>query len=203
MREFIPSDYVDKEGNVYETVGENIREGKNGAVGSNFPSPEEVGNGLIGSDGNNYITKLKNLGTIPQANIYAIIGIEKNGIMNWIPVINSITDSNKNSYVTPSIKGVVGYIESKIPNTSSNYLWVTVNVTYDDSTYSIDNSDFIISSSGSIYSNTKNVVDLFIISQNVPEYKSANIIKGFGSDGKAFVNWDIKCSYTAKILVEG
>lgn len=113
MREFIPSDYIDKEGNVYETVGENIREGKNGAVTSNFPTPEDVGNGLIGSDGNNYVPVLKNLATIPQTNIYAIVAIEKNGELSWVPVIQSITDNNKNSYITPSIKGVVEYIETK------------------------------------------------------------------------------------------
>lgn len=114
MREFIPSDYIDKEGNVYETVGENIREGKNGAVTSEFPTPKDVGNGLIGSDGNNYVPVLKNLGRVPQTNIYAIVSIEKNGVMNWVPVINAITDSNKNSYATPSIKAVVEYVDTKL-----------------------------------------------------------------------------------------
>lgn len=116
MRQFVPSDYVDKNGNVYETVGENIREGKNGAVASDFPTPEEVGSGLIGSDGNNYVSVLKNLGKIPESNIYAIVGIEKNGVMNWVPVINNITNSNKDSYVTPSINAVVSYVDSKLPH---------------------------------------------------------------------------------------
>lgn len=203
MREFIPSDYIDKEGNVYETVGENIREGKNGAVTSEFPTPEDVGNGLIGSDGNNYVPVLKNLGAIPQSNIYAIVGIEKSGVMNWAPVINTITESNKNSYVTPSIKAIVEYINSKIPNNGSNYSWVTVNVTYANNAYSIDNSDFIISSGGSVYSESKNIIELFPISVESDEFKLAPYNKGVTNNGHNLVGWDIKKSYTAKILVEG
>lgn len=202
MREFIPSDYIDKEGNVYETVGENIRKGKNGAVTSDFPTPEDVGNGLIGSDGNNYVPVLKNLGAIPQTNIYAIVGIEKNGVMNWVPVINNITESNKGSYVTPSIKGVVDYINSKIPNNDSNYSWVTVNVTYDGTSYSIDDARLIISEHGTIYSNTAGVIELFLISSSTDSYKSIPYSKGFTDKGKPFVALDIQTSYTAKVLIE-
>lgn len=203
MREFIPSDYIDKEGNVYETVGENIREGKNGAVTSDFPTPEDIGNGLVGSDGKNYTTVLKNLGAIPQSNIYAIVGIEKNGIMNWVPVINTITESNKNSYVTPSIKGVVEYINSKIPNDGSNYSWVTANVTYDNNKYSIDATSLNINANGAIYSDTKNIIDLFPISTTEVIGKTQTIGRGITGSGKFSVVWDIKASYTAKILVEG
>lgn len=203
MREYIPSDYIDKEGNVYETVGENIREGKNGAVTSDFPTPEDIGSGLVGSDGKNYVTVLKNLGAIPQSNIYAIVGIEKNGIMSWIPVINTITESNKNSYVTPSIKGVVEYVNSKIPNDGSNYSWVTVNVTYDNNKYSIDGTSLNINANGVIYSDTKNIIDLFPISTTEVIGKTQTIVRGITGSSKFSIGWDIKASYTAKILVEG
>lgn len=203
MREFIPSDYIDKEGNVYETVGENIREGKNGAVTSDFPTPEEIGSGLVGCDGSNYVSILKNLGEIPQLNGYAIVAIEKNGVMNWVPVINSITESNKDSCVTPSIKAVVDYINSKIPNNASNYSWVTVNVTYNGTGYSIDNDLFTISSTGGIYSLTKNIVSLVPISTTDTTDRVATIEKGFSSRGKSIIIWDIKCNYKAKLLIEG
>ena len=53
-------------------LGEKIREGKNGAVTSNFPTPEEIGNGLVGSDGVNYVVKAKNLADIKCRGIKCI-----------------------------------------------------------------------------------------------------------------------------------
>lgn len=202
MRQFVPSDYVDKNGNVYETVGENIREGKNGAITSDFPTPEEIGSGLVGSDGNNYVSVLKNLSIIPHTNIYAIVSIEKSGIMSWVPVINTITESNKKSYVTPSINAVTKYISSKIPNDDSNYSWVTVNVTYDGTSYSIDDTRLTISEHGTIYSDTVGVIELLLISSSSDSYKSNTYSKGFYSGGRPFVSFDIQTSYTAKLLIK-
>lgn len=201
MREFIPSDYIDKEGNVYETVGENIREGKNGAVTSDFPTPKDIGNGLIGSDGTNYVSVLKNLSTGITNNAYQVVGADKNGLLRWEPVKNAIVESG-DSYYPISNKAVVDYLALKIPNIGANYSWVTVNVSYADGVYSI-NGGLIISSNGAIYSQTKNVIDLFPISGITTTFKSANYSRGFTDKGKTLISWDVKCSYTAKILVEG
>ena len=114
MREFIPSDYVDKEGNVYETVGENIREGKNSVIDSGFPTPEEIGiGGLIGSDGSNYVAKLFNLGDININNAFLCVLINKNNEFSWSPIPSEIKNENLESYEPIAIKGVVNYVNSK------------------------------------------------------------------------------------------
>lgn len=142
MREFIPSDYIDKEGNVYETVGENIREGKNGSVTSDFPTPEEIGNGLVGSDGENYITVLKNISNIPFKNEYLAPTIDNNGFIVWGVVNKVISDSTKSSYAPIATKGVSEYVETKtiIPTGFKKY---AVSFTYDGSTITITNTDNI------------------------------------------------------------
>ena len=201
MREFIPSDYIDKEGNVYETVGENIREGKNGSVTSDFPTPEEIGNGLVGSDGKNYTAVLKNLGDTSKIIDSAYVIRSHNGILSYELPISILSENNKVT-TPPSAKGVLEYIGGKIPNTDLNYSWVTVNVTYNGTDYSIDNPLFNISKDG-IISSDKNVVDLFPISTNDAPTKIVGIEKGFSGTSKNIIGWDIKCSYTAKILVEG
>lgn len=202
MREFIPSDYIDKEGNVYETVGENIREGKNGAFTSDFPTPEDIGNGLVGSDGTNYIPILKNLGTVSFKNRYAIVDIKSSGLMSWIATNVSINSNTMNTDIPIGTRGVVEYLRLKIPNAEENYSWITVNVTYDGTNYSIDNPLFKISKDGTITSD-KNVVDLFPISTTDTPGKIIAIEKGFSATAKSIIGWNIKCSYTAKLLVEG
>ena len=201
MREFIPSDYIDKEGNVYETVGENIREGKNGAVTSDFPTPEDIGSGLVGSDGTNYIPVLKNLSTGVIKNVYLTIASDKEGILHWEVVKNAIVESI--SFSPISNKAVVDYLALKIPNTGSNYSWVTVNVTYGNNKYSIDDTSLNINANGVIYSDTKNIIDLFPISTTEVIEKTQTIVRGITGSSKFSIGWDIKASYTAKILVEG
>lgn len=116
MREFIPSDYIDKEGNVYETVGENIREGKNGAVTSEFPTPEELAGGLVSSDGENYTVALKKLAdtsTIKETyNLLKYNSITK--ILDYIPPSNDITKAGYES-LPPTSQAVINYIASKLP----------------------------------------------------------------------------------------
>lgn len=115
MRQFVPSDYVDKKGNVYDTVGENIREGKNGAVTSDFPTPEEIGSGgLIGSDGSKYVKKLSNLGEISYPNSFLSVLCKENYELEWQPIPSEITEENKGAYDPLAIKGVVDYVEKKI-----------------------------------------------------------------------------------------
>lgn len=202
MREFIPSDYIDKEGNVYETVGENIREGKNGAVTSDFPTPEEIGNGLVGSDGKNYTAVLKNLGDTSKIIDSAYVLRSRNGILSYEIPIGILSENNKVT-TPPSAKSVIEYIERKIPNTGSNYSWVTVNVTYDNNKYSIDTTSLNINANGVIYSDTKNIIDLLPISTTEVIGKSQTIVRGITGSSKFSIGWDIKASYTAKILVEG
>jgi hypothetical protein len=114
MRESIPSDYIDKEGNVYETVGENIREGKNGAVTSDFPTPEEIGNGLVGSDGVNYVVKAKNLAdTKSLISSSYVLRFNKGEISYELPV--SILNNNTNTSTPPMSKAVIDYVMSKLP----------------------------------------------------------------------------------------
>lgn len=203
MRKFIPSDYIDKEGNVYETVGENIREGKNGAVTSDFPTPEEIGNGLVGSDGTNYIPILKNLGTAPFKNRYAVVDIKSSGLMAWVATNVTINSNTMNSDIPIGTRGVAEYLALKIPNAGSNYSWVTVNVTYDNNKYSIDDTSLNINANGVIYSDTKNIIDLFPISTTEVIGKTQTIVRGITGSSKFSIGWDIKASYTAKILVEG
>lgn len=203
MREFIPSDYIDKEGNVYETVGENIREGKNGAVTSDFPTPEEIGNGLVGSDGKNYVTVLKNLSAVPFKNRYAVIDIKSSGLMAWVATNVAINSNTMNSDIPIGTRGVVEYLKLKIPNAEENYSWITVNVTYADNKYSIDDTSLNINANGAIYSDTKNIIDLFPISTTEVIGKTQTIVRGITSSSKFSIGWDIKASYTAKILVEG
>lgn len=203
MRQFVPSDYVDKKGNVYETVGENIREGKNGSVTSDFPTPEELTGGFISSDGKNYTTVLKNLGTVTFKNRYAIADIKTTGVMEWVATNLTINSNTKNSDIPIGTRGVTEYIESKIPNTEANYSWITVDVTYDGTNYSIDNTSFSINNNGVIFSDTKNIIDLFPISTTAVIGKTQTIARGITGYGKFSLGWDIKASYTAKILVEG
>ena len=200
MRQFVPIDYVDKKGNVYDTVGENIREGKNGAVTSDFPTPEEIGSGLVGSDGENYAIVMKNLGNTSMLADSTYVLRFQNKALHYVVPIEELTDSTSIS-TPPQSRAVVTYISKKIPNTCSNYSWVTVNVTYDGASYSIDNPLFHISDDG-VISSANNVVDLFPISTNETPARIVPIEKGFSGTGKSILGWDIKCSYTAKILVE-
>lgn len=116
MREFIPSDCIDKEGNVYETVGENIREGKNGAVTSEFPTPEEIGvGGFVGSDGVNYVVKGKNLADIKNlVSSSYVLRFNNNMITYEFPISN--LDDNINTSTPPMSKAVVDYVISKLPD---------------------------------------------------------------------------------------
>lgn len=93
MRQFVPSDYIYKNGNVYETVGENIRDGKNGAVASDFPTPEELVDGLESS---------------------AYVLRNNDGILTYEKPLGVITKETR--YTTPpSTKGLLDYIDSKLP----------------------------------------------------------------------------------------
>lgn len=116
MREFIPSDYIDKEGNVYETVGENIREGKNGAVTSDFPTPEELIGGLVSSDGENYIVTLKNLADMTTIKgDYNLLRYNSNTkTLEYIPPNDNITNTEYAS-LPPTSNAVINYINSKLP----------------------------------------------------------------------------------------
>lgn len=202
MREFIPSDYIDKEGNVYETVGENIREGKNGAVTSDFPTPEEIGNGLVGSDGKNYTAVLKNLGDTSKIIDSAYVLRSYNGILSYELPVDILSEDSRVT-TPPSAKSVIDYIRKKIPNNGSNYSWVTVNVTYSNNKYSIDDTSLNINVNGVIYSDTKNIIDLLPISTTEVIGKTQTIARGITGSSKFSIGWDIKASYTAKILVEG
>ena len=115
MREFIPSDFVDKEGNVYETVGENIREGKNSVLSGGFPTPEEIGSGgFVGSDGVNYVVKAKNLANIKNLVSSAyVLRFNKNVLSYELPLF--ILDDNTDTSTPPSSKAVINYITSKLP----------------------------------------------------------------------------------------
>lgn len=202
MRQFVPSDYVDKKGNVYETVGENIRNGQNGAVTSDFPTPEELAGGLVSSDGKNYIPVMKRLAdTSSLADSSYVIRSTRN-LLSYESPISTLSDESRAS-TPPMTTAVVNYIKSKIPNNTSNYSWVTVNVTYDGTSYSIDDDRLHITTNGDIYSDTNGVIELFLISASTNENISANFLKGFTVDGKAFISFDIKASYTAKVLIEG
>lgn len=115
MRQFVPADYVDKKGNVYETVGENIREGKNGAVTSEFPTPEEIGvGGLVGSDGKNYTVALKNL-----ANTSLIKGtynlLRYNSMTKIVDYVSPNNDIKNAGYgsLPPTSQAVLNYTELK------------------------------------------------------------------------------------------
>lgn len=131
MREFIPSDYVDKEGNVYETVGENIREGKNSVIDIGFPTPEEIGKGgLVGSDGEKYIAVLKNIGLINFLNEYLAPSISKEGIFVWDTVKKAINSATKESFAPIATRGVVEYVNSKLPylkNAKTGIVEITIN----------------------------------------------------------------------------
>ena len=115
MRQFIPNDYIDKEGNVYETVGENIRYGKNGAITSVFPTPEEIGTGgFVGSDGTNYAVKAKNLADTKNLVASSYVLRFNNGEISYefpISTLSDITDSS----TPPMSKAVVDYVGSKLP----------------------------------------------------------------------------------------
>lgn len=115
MRQFVPSDYVDKKGNVYKTVGENIREGKNGAVTSDFPTPEEIGSGgFVGSDGTKYTVKAKNLANTDELESSSYVLRYNNGILTYERPLGVITKETR--YTTPpSTKGILEYIDSKLP----------------------------------------------------------------------------------------
>lgn len=116
MREFIPSDYIDKEGNVYETVGENIREGKNSVLSGGFPTPEELVGGVVGSDGENYIVTLKNLADMTTIKgVYNLLRYNSNTkTLEYIPPNADITNSRYAS-LPPTSKAVINYINSKLP----------------------------------------------------------------------------------------
>ena len=127
MREFIPSDYVDKEGNVYETVGENIREGKNSVIDIGFPTPEELGNGLIGSDGKKYVSKLKNLGETKNLDDSTYVIRSLNNVLSFESPISNISDNTKVS-TPPMSLALVNYINSKLPylnNANIDYIEIT------------------------------------------------------------------------------
>ena len=111
MREFIPSDYIDKEGNVYETVGENIREGKNGAVTSEFPTPKELNGGILTSNGSEYVVSLKNLAIPPQSNEIYAVNVNRNGLFSWVKILNTIIN-NEESYIPVNARAVANYVRA-------------------------------------------------------------------------------------------
>lgn len=113
MRQFVPSDYVDKEGNVYETVGENIREGKNGAVASDFPTPEEIGvDSFIGSDGVNYTPKGAGLANTDNLVDTSYVLRYSNKKLSYEYPIGLLKDNTNNS-TPPESKATVDYIKTK------------------------------------------------------------------------------------------
>lgn len=100
MRDFIPSDYVDKEGNVYETIGENIREGKNGS-----------GSGSEITD----ISQLEPKQTIDRSEM--LIG--KNGSLLWEPIVD--INYFNNVVNPPSASSIYSFVNKRIPETNINF----------------------------------------------------------------------------------
>lgn len=140
MREFIPSDYVDKEGNVYETVGENIREGHNGGLPTDFPTPEEIGvGGLIGSDGKNYVTAMKNIANTSKLQNAAYVIRATSNILSYELPIEKLEDSTSIN-TPPSSTATINYVKDKtiVPDNFKKY---NVSFTYDGSTITITNTD--------------------------------------------------------------
>lgn len=141
MRQFVPSDYVDKEGNVYETVGENIREGKNNLIASGFPSPEEVGaDGLIGSDGKQYVSKLNNLADLSKLidSAYVLRYNPKNKtIIYELP--NSMLKPETAFSTPPTSKAVINYVKKNtiVPDNFNTY---NLSFTYDGSNLNVDSN---------------------------------------------------------------
>lgn len=104
MRDFIPSDYVDKEGNVYETIGENIREGKNGSSSSEITSIGQL-------DPN----------PISDSNYYSLVEI--NGSCEWRKNVLNVETYKASEGNLVSAKGVYDFVESRVPRvTTSDYV---------------------------------------------------------------------------------
>lgn len=110
MREFIPSDYIDKEGNVYETVGENIREGKNGDVVdyviSKLPYLQNAKTGIvtfsISETGSASIVENEanlNIYTETDTNTLRILCRENKNIID-LKILKCTTDSASNFDIT-------------------------------------------------------------------------------------------------------
>ena len=207
MREFIPSDYVDKEGNVYETVGENIREGKNSLIASGFPTPEEIGTGgFVGSDGAHYTVKGVGLANTENLVERAYVLRYKNNQLIYEDPITSLDDSTK-STTPPTSKSVVDYVKSKLSSLSTPYKTYQGILKVSDSgavsiefvnepllfTASTSENDIIISSNG------HNVIDVKILAMgfedNSQHTQNTPIKYGYFWDG----NTNVMCATISKV----
>lgn len=186
MKQFVSSDYVDKEGNVYETVGENIREGKNGAVTSEFPTPEEIGvGGLVGSDGKNYTVALKNL-----ANTSLIKGtynlLRYNSRTNIVDYVSPNTDIKDAGHaaIPPTSQGVINYIDAKLPYLKNAKTGIVVISISEKGTASILENESNLNIYAETGSNTlrilcksknKNVIDLKLLKCTTDSASNFNV----------------------------